>query len=185
MNNNDYQDECARTETDDYGPVLERLTVEQIEHARSAIAASAKNGIAADEIKKNLFYGRPFDQVEPGPLTGYQLGVGAANLEKLEPAKVRLLHHTLGLAGECGEIVNLTGDHLFGGKPLDKTKVMEECGDLLWYMAGLLDTVGLDFGVTMERNIAKLRARYPQKFGLEQGSDERDDKAERAALEGQ
>jgi NTP pyrophosphatase (non-canonical NTP hydrolase) len=50
------------------------------------------------------------------------------------------------------------------GHELDREKLRKELGDVLWYMAMLLDGVDMTFEEVMEANIAKLKARYPEKF---------------------
>lgn len=79
----------------------------------------------------------------------------------------RLLNAALGLAGESGEVCDLLKKHLMQGHALDETKLAEELGDLLWYVALACDTLELPLGVVMERNVAKLRRRYPDGFSSE------------------
>lgn len=59
----------------------------------------------------------------------------------------------------------------------------EELGDKLWYAALALDELKSTFEETMEANIKKLRARYPNKF-TEEDAINRDLEKERAALDG-
>ncbi len=72
----------------------------------------------------------------------------------------------LGLAGETGEVVDLLKKHLYNrnGKPLDTAKIADELGDVLWYMAILLNTLGLTFEECMRTNLIKLEARHPNGF---------------------
>lgn len=79
----------------------------------------------------------------------------------------------LGVAGEAGEVADVIKKVLFHGHPLDQAaveKLEKEAGDVLWYLALLADRLG-EFGVTLdtvaEKNIAKLRARYPDGFDPE------------------
>jgi NTP pyrophosphatase (non-canonical NTP hydrolase) len=94
----------------------------------------------------------------------------------------RLLHAALGLCTEAGELQDQIKRHLMYGKDFDPTNVMEECGDLLWYIALALDATGYSLSDCMERNINKLRARYPEKFTSERALN-RDLDAEREMLE--
>lgn len=103
-------------------------------------------------------------------------------IERISDA-ARPLHAVIGLQTEVGELADAFKRHVFYGKPLDETNVKEELGDLLWYIAILTDWYGMDLAEVMERNIAKLRARYPEKF-TEGHAVERDLAAERAVLEG-
>lgn len=77
---------------------------------------------------------------------------------------LRLLHAAIGLATESGEILDSLKRHLFYGKPLDLDNVEEELGDGQWYTAIALDVIQRTPEQVWVRNIAKLQARYPDKF---------------------
>lgn len=70
----------------------------------------------------------------------------------------------LGLVGEAGEVADLVKKEVGHGHPEDVAKVRDELGDVLWYVACLADAYGLALGDIAGRNIAKLRARYPDGF---------------------
>ena len=55
-------------------------------------------------------------------------------------------------------------------------------GDLFWYCAIISDELGVHFDDIMDRNIAKLKARYGEKF-TETAAKHRDLKTERDILE--
>jgi len=95
----------------------------------------------------------------------------------------RLLHASIGITTESGELADTLKKHIFYGKPLDTVNAIEEVGDLLWYAALACEALGTTLEDAMERNIVKLKARYPEKFEA-QRAIERDLTAERAALEG-
>lgn len=86
---------------------------------------------------------------------------------------VRLLHAAIGLSTESGEFSDQLKRHVFYGKELDKTNLKEEAGDLLWYLSIALNEIGSSFSEVMAMNIAKLKARYPEKFS-ELKAEERD-----------
>lgn len=94
----------------------------------------------------------------------------------------RLLHGAIGCGTEAGELLDQVKRHIFYGKDLDAVNVMEECGDLLWYIALTLDSVGYTLEEAMAHNIDKLRARYPKKF-TEEAALNRDLVEERKILE--
>lgn len=96
---------------------------------------------------------------------------------------IRLLHAGVGLSTEVGEVLDALKKHIFYGKPLDKVNLKEEMGDLFWYMAVMADALEVDFKEVMERNIAKLTARYGEKFSEERAIN-RDTDNERKILEG-
>src|SRR5687767_705976 len=86
-------------------------------------------------------------------------------LERLQNIKtVRLLHAGMGLCTEAGEFLDMLKKHILYGKPLDEVNLKEELGDKLWYTALALDELKTTFEEVMDVNIAKLRARYPNKF---------------------
>ena len=96
---------------------------------------------------------------------------------------LKILHACIGLATESGELLDAMKKHLFYGKPLDFVNLREEAGDELWYLAVLLRAIRTDFETTMDINISKLRARYPNKFE-EHAALNRDLVKERGILEG-
>ena len=70
-----------------------------------------------------------------------------------------LANAALGLTGEAREVADIIKKHLYQGHDLYPSEVIEELGDVLWYvtlMAGL--------GFVMQQNITKLKARYPDGF---------------------
>lgn len=83
-----------------------------------------------------------------------------ADTISLDTQHKRLIHASLGMAGETGETVDLIKKHVMYGKELDATKVVEECGDILYYMAVLLDAVGSNIDEAVEKNYEKLSRRY-------------------------
>jgi NTP pyrophosphatase (non-canonical NTP hydrolase) len=96
----------------------------------------------------------------------------------------RLLHGAMGLCTEAGEFQDALKKYIFYGKEMDAINLSEEIGDILWYVALICDTLGEDMTSIMERNIAKLRSRYPEKF-TEGKALNRSLETERKVLEGQ
>lgn len=71
----------------------------------------------------------------------------------------RVQNGLLGLIGESGEIVDLIKKHRFQSTddtPLPKSKLIEEIGDVLWYIAETLTGLGL----TMEEVLAGRKPTY-------------------------
>ncbi len=98
------------------------------------------------------------------------------------PQMIRLLHAGIGFATETGEFLNALKKAIFYGKPVDLVNVAEEVGDIMWYVALACNSLGVDLEDVMQRNIAKLQVRYPNKFS-EAAALNRDLTAERATLE--
>lgn len=100
----------------------------------------------------------------------------------LGPDRARLLHGMVGIATEAGELLDAFKREAFYGKNLDETNIVEEAGDILWYLALVLDSVDSTLHEAMQRNIQKLWRRYPDAYSPEKAL-ERDLAAERESLE--
>ena len=101
-----------------------------------------------------------------------------------EDGTKRLLHAGIGLSTEAGEFLDALKKHIFYGKDLDRVNLAEELGDMFWYMAIVADELGIEFESVMEKNIAKLKARYGEKFS-ETRAENRDLNTERKILDTQ
>lgn len=103
--------------------------------------------------------------------------------ERLQSTEnVRLLHGAMGLSTEANELLDQMKKVIFYGKPIDKVNLKEEVGDVLWYCAVILDTLGVSFEEAMQTNIDKLRKRYGDKF-TEEAAINRNVEEERIILE--
>jgi len=69
-------------------------------------------------------------------------------------------HGAVGICTEGGELLDAYKKHLFYGKDLDTANILEECGDILFYLNAILTAHGFTFDQAMETNIKKLKARY-------------------------
>lgn len=78
--------------------------------------------------------------------------------------RLRLANLGMGLAGEAGEVCDYLKKVVFHDHPLDRERLSDELGDVLWYLANLTDALGVSLDDVAEDNIAKLRARYPDGF---------------------
>lgn len=91
-----------------------------------------------------------------------------ANIPNIpENREKRLLNGALGLCGEAGEVAEIIKKTYFQGHKLSKEDIKEELGDVLWYFAFIMNTLGLNFSEVMEANVQKLNKRYPKKFTSE------------------
>ena len=62
----------------------------------------------------------------------------------------RLLHGVIGLVTETGELLDAIKKSLFYSKPLDKTNLIEELGDLLWYISLILKDCDITYDSVMK-----------------------------------
>lgn len=80
---------------------------------------------------------------------------------------IMIIWNAIGLAGEAGEVANLVKKGIFHRHGLDVDKVLDELGDVLWYVSSLCDELGFSLEDVMAYNIDKLRKRYPDGFNSE------------------
>ncbi len=96
-----------------------------------------------------------------------------------DPHTIRLLHASMGLVTRSAEAIDQLKKYIFYGRAEDRTNTVEELGDLMWYFAIACDEIARKdasvqevvlptaYDVSMEileKNRAKLKARYKGKF---------------------
>ena len=92
------------------------------------------------------------------------------------------IHMVLGMQTEAAEIADVYKKALAYKKPIDFVNVKEELGDLMWYIANMCNIHGWNLEDVLDVNIAKLEARYPEKF-TEENALNRNLEKERDILE--
>ena len=75
--------------------------------------------------------------------------------------KANLLHAAVGISGEAGELLDSIKKHWAYGKDLDVNHVVEELGDILFYLQAMLNQIGVSAEYVVSENIYKLNKRYP------------------------
>lgn len=78
-----------------------------------------------------------------------------------------LINGVMGLCGESGEAIDIVKKHLAQGHELDREALIKELGDVAWYLAETAYALDVPLEDIMQRNIDKLRARYPEGFDTE------------------
>ena len=121
------------------------------------------------ESKKSLEYYDCSDR-RYGDATVYQ--EHAMRTVIAQSAEDKLHHGVFGLASEAGEVAGILQKVYQGhGDPFESDEVklhlIKECGDCLWMIAEILESVGYGMGACMKMNIDKLKARYPEGFDPE------------------
>ena len=101
---------------------------------------------------------------------------GADILKELTANQAHILHMAVGVSGEAGELLDAVKKHTVYQKPLDVANIIEELGDLEFYMAGLRDVLGITREETLRANMEKLRKRYPEGNYSNQSAQLRADK---------
>jgi len=79
----------------------------------------------------------------------------------------RLANATLGLVGECGEVVEHVKKHLFHGHKLSVEEVLCEIGDVYYYLGALEMELGVIREQAELRVQQKLMKRYPDGWDME------------------
>lgn len=92
---------------------------------------------------------------------------GKTIASEMTPEEAHLLHMVLGVSGESGELVDAVKKHVIYKKPIDRENMIEELGDLEFYIEGLRQGLGLTREECVEANMAKLRIRYGEKYSNE------------------
>ena len=152
-----------------------------VERLNAAIDAANR----LDMVKKTLFYGR--DNNLDGALgqmnlRGLPRMIGD-NTDEAAERNANIIHGIIGAFTEAGELLEAMRTAINSGQPFDAVNLKEESGDLFWYLAIIAHECGFTFDDAQRVNIAKLRARFPDKF-TEYDANNRNLGVERQVLEG-
>ena len=82
-------------------------------------------------------------------------------------SKEHLMNGCLGLAGEAGECCDLLKKHQFQDGREIQEKLLDELGDVLWYVSETATALGIWMDDIALHNIEKLKKRYPEGFDAE------------------
>lgn len=74
------------------------------------------------------------------------------------------VHAITGAVTEVGELADLFKKASYKEENVTRERIIDEVGDVLWYLQLMLNTVGADFGDAIAANMAKLNARYAAKL---------------------
>ncbi len=80
--------------------------------------------------------------------------------EELTPQQAHALHMAVGVSGEAGELLDAIKKWTIYQKRLDLENVIEELGDLEFYMQGVRNCLGLQREDIIAHNTEKLGIRY-------------------------
>lgn len=116
--------------------------------------AAARGGIT----RRRYFRGMILDEYQQ---------LAARTLGRDRTHEQQLANAALGLTGEAGEVAEVIKKHLFHATPLDQDALVKELGDCLWYVAAFATVLDLSLDDIAQRNIDKLRRRYPDGFDTE------------------
>lgn len=85
--------------------------------------------------------------------------------DKLKENKEELIKYCcLGLSGETGELIDAIKKWMYHNKPFNEEHLISECGDVLWYLSVLLDTLGFSLDKVAKANVEKLEKRHGSSY---------------------
>ncbi|NDB84167.1 MAG: nucleotide pyrophosphohydrolase [Alphaproteobacteria bacterium] len=96
--------------------------------------------------------------------------------DSLTGSSINFWHMATGISGEAGELLDAVKKHVIYNKTLDVDNVIEELGDLEFYMEGLRQALKITREETIQKNIEKLSVRYHGLTYSDQKAQERADK---------
>ena len=167
----DFQEQGRRTWATEPHPALSR----GVELVRDLTKANEILDERLDEHKRALFYGDDSAEVLRGS------GGEDYLLSQLEDDEWDLLHATLGIGTQAGEVMQAMKPVLAHGEEPDVENLKEELGDILYYAARLADMLDTTLLEVMQANNRKLKERFPEEFTQEDAL-ERDTDAEMEAV---
>ena len=102
---------------------------------------------------------------------------GKEIVQQLTADDCNLIHMSMGVSGEAGELTDAIKKYTIYRKPLDLENVIEELGDLEFYMQGIRNALSLTRAEILRYNIDKLEKRYDQGSHSDKQAQERADKS--------
>lgn len=85
-------------------------------------------------------------------------------LQELSPERVNAIHMILGLSGEVGELLDAVKKWTIYDKQLDLDNVIEELGDIEFFLEGIRQVMCTNRNHIIERNMEKLSKRYKSDY---------------------
>ena len=100
---------------------------------------------------------------------------GQAIIDDLTPDKAHVLHMAVGISGEAGELLDAIKKYVMYNNTLDRENVIEELGDLEFYMEGVRQGLNIIREEVIDYNINKLSKRYSSgSYSNKQANDRAD-----------
>jgi len=100
---------------------------------------------------------------------------GEEILATLTPEKAHVIHMSLGVAGEAGELVDEVKKYIAYGREFNRENVVKEMGDIEFYLEGLRQGTGITRDEVLKANMEKLSERYKGFIYSDEAADARVD----------
>ena len=86
--------------------------------------------------------------------------------------EVGVIESVMGMCEEIGEVVGKINKATFRGHDADVGELIDELGDVLWYLSITAYNAGVPLESVAKLNLAKLKLRYPDGFDVERSKHE-------------
>jgi hypothetical protein len=181
MSYREYEDDVLRTLSLQFN-ISERTTGPHPTPGRLAetLQRAIQIGDEVDVLKRAIFYGSRFVDSSGDEAPPMDMNLGDDGADSRPSAD--MIHSAMGIFTEAAEFLSAVYSSCFDGQPFDATNAIEELGDLEWYMAVMRRRLAVSQEQVQRTNIAKLKARYPDKFATSDALN-RDLDRERSILE--
>lgn len=97
--------------------------------------------------------------------------------QELTGNECHTIHMIMGISGEVGELLDAVKKSVIYRKQLDRVNVIEELGDIEFYLEGFRQSLGIDREETIKENMDKLSKRYAKIQYSDDAAQVRADKA--------
>lgn len=149
--------------------ILNELTPHDYRLLATGVFNAVMCGERIDDIKKQVVYQKDQGISLPkyGPLP-----------EGLTAEKMHLFHMAIGIFGEAAELLNAVYGHVDNNEELDMENVVEELGDIEFFMEGFRQGINKTRASLLQANITKLGQRYDGFKYSDAAAQNRSDKTE-------
>lgn len=151
----------------------------QTDNLKKALELVSIAGGILDQVKRSIYYGAKgaynpdklnalterLLQVEPFEFTGPEM-IANSDSREIPNVNTRVIHGIVGAITETAELADALIQYLETGT-FDAVNLIEEIADVEWYTAVLQDELNFPLEGLYEFLIAKLSARYGDKFSDE------------------
>lgn len=83
----------------------------------------------------------------------------------------QLLNAALGICGEAGELAGHVKKFYFQGEDFPKETIVSTAGNVLWCIALLCESMGIDLEDVVTYNMDKLQKKYPEAYDHNEAID--------------
>ena len=148
--------------------IAEEMTPEKAAVIQRRLNLVVHQSVALDLAKKQTIYNKHQGL--------YAMAEDAHRLKDFKPTpeQCELLHAAIGIAGEAGELLDAVRKHVFDGQPLDGDNIIEELGDLCFYLEAAMQAIKMKRADIEELNMAKLFERYKDGYSDQQAQERKD-----------